>query len=74
MKCPHVCGIIIEEIVLMFEADEINDFLDSIGLPADTCICFESLYDLNRAGIVSDIEIKNVKNIQNTAVGVRHLR
>lgn len=63
MKCPHVCGIIIEEIVLMFEADEINDFLDSIGLPADTCICFESLYDLNRAGIVSDIEIKNVKNI-----------
>lgn len=47
----------------MLTRQRIEEILASIGLPTDTKICFEDIYDLHAASIIGESELLAVKNI-----------
>ncbi len=47
----------------MMDEQSISDRLAALGLPADFRICFETVYDLYKEGILSQSELEETKNL-----------
>lgn len=48
----------------MIDRQEICDILGSQGLPEDTTICFESIFDLLEGGVIAESELRSIKKLE----------